>query len=66
MSRIEVSNDELVSVRDAMRSLNRMVDDLAAGRREKYVLMKKGRMVAVVIPMPGTGRPFAFENPRTP
>lgn len=49
--RIHVSNDELVSVRAAMRGMNRMVDQLESGEAEKFVLMKKGRMVAVVIPM---------------
>lgn len=50
-ARVEVGNDELVSVRDAMRGLNRMVDQLASGEAEKFVLMKKGRMAAVVIPI---------------
>ena len=49
MSRVEVSNDELRTVRDAMRELNRMVDRLESGDSEKYVLTKNGRMRAVVL-----------------
>lgn len=49
MARVEVSNDELRTVRDAMRELNRLVDQLECGESEKYVLTKNGRMRAVVI-----------------
>lgn len=49
MTKVEVSNDELRTVRDAMRGLNRLVDDLERGASEKYVLTKNGRMRAVVI-----------------
>lgn len=45
---IKVSNDELATVREAMRTLNRMVDDLETGTREKVVLTRHGRMVAVL------------------
>ena len=47
-ARIPVGNEELFTVRDAMRSLNRIVDDLNDGALEKAVLMRKGKMVAVV------------------
>ncbi len=49
MSKVEVSNDELRTVRDAMRELNRMVDLLERGDSEKFVLTKHGQMRAVVL-----------------
>lgn len=49
MAKVEVSNDELHTVRDAMRTLNRMVDDLERGVSEKYVLTRNGQMRAVVV-----------------
>lgn len=49
MAKVEVSNVELRTVRDAMRELNRLVDRLSAGEAEKYVLMKQGQMRAVVV-----------------
>jgi len=49
--RVTVSNAELVTVRDAMRGLNKLVDQLAAGDAEKFVLTRHGKMVAVVVPL---------------
>jgi hypothetical protein len=49
MGKVEVSNDELRTVRDAMRELNRMVDALESGDSEKFVLCQNHRMRAVVI-----------------
>lgn len=49
MGKVEVSNEELRTVRDAMRELNRMVDELERGESEKYVLTKNGQMRAVVL-----------------
>lgn len=49
MGKVEVSNDELRTVRDAMRELNRLVDRLDSGDVEKFVLMKQGQMRAVVV-----------------
>jgi hypothetical protein len=49
MGRVEVSNDELRTVRDAMRELNRMVNALEDGDSEKFVLCQNHRMRAVVI-----------------
>jgi hypothetical protein len=49
MGRVEVSNDELRSVRDAMRELNRMIDALESGDSEKFVLCQNNRMRAVVV-----------------
>jgi hypothetical protein len=52
---ISVSNDELFTVREAMRSLNRIVDRIERGEIEKAVLMRNGRMVAVVCTLPSEG-----------
>lgn len=49
MSRVEVSNDELRTVRDAMRELNRMVESLETGEIEKVVLTQRNQMKAVVV-----------------
>jgi hypothetical protein len=49
MGKVEVSNEELRTVRDAMRELNRMVDRLESGEFEKYVLTRHGQMRAVVV-----------------
>lgn len=47
---IPVANDELYTVRDAMRKLNVIVDGLRGGVDPyKAVLMKHNRMVAVVL-----------------
>jgi PHD/YefM family antitoxin component YafN of YafNO toxin-antitoxin module len=49
VDKVEVSNDELRTVRDAMRELNRMVDSLESGHSEKFVLCQNNRMRAVVV-----------------
>lgn len=49
MGKVEVSNDELRTVRDAMRQLNRMVEDLERGEPHKFVLTKNGQMRAVIV-----------------
>ncbi len=49
MGRVEVSNDELRTVRDAMRELNRLVDRLESGDAEKFVLTQRNQMRAVVM-----------------
>jgi antitoxin (DNA-binding transcriptional repressor) of toxin-antitoxin stability system len=53
---ILVGNGELVTVRDAMRVLNRIVDRIESGEIEKAVLTRKGRMVAVVVPLSAIGK----------
>ena len=53
MARVEVSNDELRTVRDAMRELNQMIERLDAGDSEKFVLTKSGQMRAVVLSLDG-------------
>lgn len=49
MGKVEVSNAELRTIRDAMRELNRLVESLEAGESEKFVLTKHGQMRAVVV-----------------
>jgi hypothetical protein len=49
MAKVEVSNNELRTVRDAMRELNRMVDALESGAAEKFVLCQNNKMRAVVV-----------------
>ena len=50
-SRVAVSNEELFTVRDAMRGLNRIVDDIQAGVIDKAVLTRHGKMVCAVVPL---------------
>ena len=49
MDKVEVSNEELRTVRHAMRDLNQLVDLLQRGKAEKFVLTKHGQMQAVVV-----------------
>ena len=49
MAEVRVSNEELFTVRDAMRGLNRLVDRLESGESEKFVLTQHNRMRAVVV-----------------
>lgn len=49
MHRVEVSNSELRTIRDAMRDLNHMVEALERGDSEKFVLTQRNRMRAVVV-----------------
>lgn len=49
MSRVEVSNDELRTIRDATRELGKLVESLESGDAEKFVLTKHGQMRAVVV-----------------
>lgn len=51
MGRVDVTNDELHTIRDAMRQLNQMVDQLDRGQLQKVVLTQRGRMRAVVLPL---------------
>jgi PHD/YefM family antitoxin component YafN of YafNO toxin-antitoxin module len=46
---VRVVNDELSTVREAMRELNRLVDALERGELEKVVLTRRNRMRAVVV-----------------
>jgi antitoxin (DNA-binding transcriptional repressor) of toxin-antitoxin stability system len=49
MGRVEVSNDELRTVRDATRELGRLIESLENGDAEKFVLTKHGQMRAVIV-----------------
>lgn len=49
MATVEVSNDELRTVRDAMRELNKLVEALESGESEKFVLTQRNQMRAVVV-----------------
>lgn len=49
MARVDVSNDELKTVRDATRELGRLIERLETGEAEKFVLTKHGQMRAVVV-----------------
>lgn len=49
MDRIAVANEELATVRDAMRRLNQMVAALEKGDLEKVVLTNHNQMCAVVL-----------------
>lgn len=46
---LRVSNDELATVRDAMRELHRLLDRLDHGEVEKIVLTQKNQMRAVLV-----------------
>jgi PHD/YefM family antitoxin component YafN of YafNO toxin-antitoxin module len=46
---VRVANDELSTVREAMRDLNRLIDALERGELEKVVLTQRNRMRAVVV-----------------
>ena len=48
-AKVEVSNAELRTVRDAMRELNRMFEALESGESEKFVLTRRNQMRAVVL-----------------
>lgn len=49
LGKVEVSNDELHTIRDAMRELHQMIDALACGEIEKVVLTHRNQMRAVVL-----------------
>lgn len=49
MAKVEVSNDELRTVRDATRELGKLIESLESGDAEKFVLTKHGQMRAVVV-----------------
>lgn len=46
---VRVANDELATIREAMRELNRMVDALERGELDKVVLTQHNRMRAVLV-----------------
>ena len=46
---VRVANDELLTVREAMRELNRLIAALESGELEKVVLTQRNQMRAVVV-----------------
>jgi phosphatidate phosphatase PAH1 len=46
---ITLQDHEVLTVREAMRQMPMLVRNLNEKESEKYVLMKKGRMVAVLL-----------------
>lgn len=48
-AQLRVSNQELATVREAMRELGRLLDQLDQGELEKVVLTQRNRMRAVLI-----------------
>ncbi len=48
-ARLRVSNEELATVREAMRELGRLLDQLEEGQLEKVVLTQRNQMRAVLI-----------------
>lgn len=46
---IRVQNEELVGVRDTSRELPSLIRRLETGEQEKFVLMRRGKMVAVLL-----------------
>lgn len=49
MEEMTMRPSELRGVREAMRTMNKLVQSLNDGKVEKYVLMKRGRVVAVLL-----------------
>ncbi len=49
MTDLVVRNDQLVPVREASRYLGQHIDKLARGDVEKFVIMNRARMAAVLI-----------------
>ncbi|MGZ4325209.1 MAG: hypothetical protein ACXVV5_24455 [Solirubrobacteraceae bacterium] len=48
-AQLRVSNQELATVREAMRELGRLLDQLDEGELEKIVLTQRNQMRAVLI-----------------
>jgi PHD/YefM family antitoxin component YafN of YafNO toxin-antitoxin module len=48
-ARLRVSNEELATVREAMRELGRLLDQLEEGQLQKVVLTQRNQMRAVLI-----------------
>lgn len=50
-ARLLTCNEEMFTIRDAMRELNVIVRRIEEGEIEKAILMRKGKMVAAVVPL---------------
>ena len=49
MDEMTMRPSELKGVREAMRTMPKLIQSLNDGKVEKYVLMKRGRVVAVLL-----------------
>jgi hypothetical protein len=49
MEEMTMRPSEMRGVREAMRTMNKLVQSLNEGEVEKYVLMRRGRVVAVLL-----------------
>lgn len=49
MAEINVRTDELLPAREASRGLGKAIDHLVAGRTEKYVIVNRNKVQAVLI-----------------
>jgi hypothetical protein len=50
-SRVQTCNDELFTIREAMRGLNMIVRCIEEGLIDKAVLTRKGKMVVAIVPL---------------
>jgi antitoxin (DNA-binding transcriptional repressor) of toxin-antitoxin stability system len=48
---VDVRNEELYTIREAMRELHKIVRQLETGELEQAVLMRNNQMVAVIVPL---------------
>jgi hypothetical protein len=49
MPEISIRTDELLPAREASRSLGKAIDSLMAGRAEKYVIVNRNQVQAVLL-----------------
>lgn len=49
--RVQTCNDELFTIREAMRSLNQIVHCIEEGLLDKAILTRKGKMVVAIVPL---------------
>lgn len=49
---MEIKDDEIMNFTDFRRGLTGVADDLSAGKRDKIVVMKNGRLQFVVLTPP--------------
>jgi antitoxin (DNA-binding transcriptional repressor) of toxin-antitoxin stability system len=49
--RILVSNEELFTVREAMRNLNRICAQIESGEISRAILTRKGKMIFAIVPL---------------
>lgn len=61
-ARVEVSNADLVTTRDAQRNLPRLVRELESGERGKVVVTSHGKMAAILTAVGGEASSTQREN----